>query len=128
MDTMNIRGQKQWNRLFFKRLNLFYNDIKKEGLQIITVFPPFSELISDQNSDNKMNLWHDNLKAIHGNDKFYTIDLRHSLDKTNNGNLFYDTIHLNRPGSIQFTEKLSEQLIQLSENTDIFKKQDIKKQ
>lgn len=127
-DTMAIPGQKQWNQLFFKRLNLFYTDIKKEGLQIITVFPPFSTLIHDPNSDNKMRLWHDNLKAIHGNDKFYTIDLRHSLDKTNNGDLFYDTIHLNRPGSIQFTEKLTEQLLLLSKNTDIFKKQDIQKQ
>ena len=54
--------------------------------------------------------WERNLRRIYPERKITIIDLRESLDGPQNGDLYYDTIHLNRPGAEIFTDILARAL------------------
>ncbi len=109
-DPINRPGAAQWNELFFKQLKLFHDEVRADGRQVLTVFPPYSSLIPDLNRDDRLNIWRKGLQTIYGNRPFYTADLRRSLDGPDNGDLFYDTIHLNREGALRFTRAFAEML------------------
>ena len=110
-DPMAMPGGDQWNSLFFKRLKIFHDEIRKDGLNIITVFAPYSTLIEDFNADKRLDIWRRNLKNIYGEKPFHILDLRRSLDGPGNGDLYYDTIHLNKFGAEKFTGELARALL-----------------
>lgn len=109
-DPFNRPGAPQWAELYFKRWAKFYADAKSRGIEVITVLPPYSDLISDFNADARMKVWQEQLEKIRGKGNVEIIDLRRSLDGPNNKDLYYDTIHLNRFGARAFSEKLAEAL------------------
>ena len=109
-DPMSDPGSEQWADLYFERFAMLVKDADERGIQIITVFPPYSEFIQDPKAELKMKIWNEHLKKIYGSRPYTVINLWHSLDGPENRSLFYDTIHLNRKGSLRFTEKLAEQL------------------
>ena len=109
-DPINRPGAEQWNRLFFKRLRLFHDEVRADGRVMLTVFPPYSNLIPDLNKDDRLETWDAGLAAIYGDEPFHMADLRRSLDGPDNNALYYDTIHLNRAGSARFTKAFAEML------------------
>lgn len=109
-DPINRPGAEQWNRLFFHRLELMHDEIRGDGRRILTVFPPYSNLIPDLNRDDRLRTWRENLREIYGDDSYQIADLRRSLDGPDNGDLFYDTIHLNREGAARFTKAFAAML------------------
>jgi hypothetical protein len=107
-------GRKQWEDLYFSNLKHFYSEIKEKKLKIITVFPPYSQLLPDKFSAERMSIWHSHLQEIHKGTDYLYIDLRNSLDRPDNLNFYYDTIHLNRAGSLLFTRILAEKLKEMA--------------
>ncbi|MBI3394679.1 MAG: SGNH/GDSL hydrolase family protein [Spirochaetia bacterium] len=109
-DPMKQPGGPQWARLYFDRLALLYAEARSKGIEVITVLPPYSDLIADFNGDERMLIWREELKRAQATDQIRLIDLRRSLDGPGNRDYYYDTIHLNREGSLLFTKKLAEAL------------------
>ena len=109
-DPMDNPGAAQWKDLYFKRLKIFMDDLKSRNIHVITVFPPYSQLIVDSKEELRMSVWKNKLDSIRGSADNVTIDLRHSLDGPANSSLYYDTIHLNREGSLRLTEHLANAL------------------
>lgn len=114
-DPMSYPGASHWEKLFFKRLQLFYREIQDDGVRVVTVFPPYSSLIKDLNEGKRMGRWHKNLKELYGSDEYLYLDLRSSLDSPDNADLYYDTIHLNRKGARRFTHILTDRITELKE-------------
>ena len=112
VDPIDHPGAEQWGRLYFRRLKMMYDEMYARGLTVITVFPPYADLIQDLNQDSRVTIWREELKKLHGNRPYGLIDMRHSLDGPNNGDFYYDTIHLNRFGAARFTEELAKRLRQ----------------
>lgn len=107
-DPVNTPGAGQWNDLFFRRLAKFHNEMRSEGYRIITVFAPYSDIVQHLNSDDRIDLWHQHLAKIQGDD-IDIWDLRDSLGERN-GHFFYDTIHMNRKGAEAFSEVLYQKI------------------
>lgn len=110
-DPSTHPGQDQWSDLFFQRLALFYHDIRSRNLKVILVFPPYSNLIHDLNAGEKMKRFKEKLAESQPGESFPILDLRNVLDGPHNGDYYYDTIHLNGPGSRKFTKFVAEELI-----------------
>lgn len=109
-DPMLHPGGPQWTQLFFNRLALLHHEIRQDGRVPITVFMPYSTLISDLNADKRLETWHENLKKMYRGEPYHLLDLRGALDGPDNGDLFYDTIHLNADGAARFTKILAKRL------------------
>ncbi len=105
IDPFYAPGAAQWNRLYFERLKKMYDEMYARGLTVATIFPPYSDLIQDFNENTRYDVWASNLKDLHGNRSYELIDLRYSA---NSRDLYYDTIHLNRAGSMKFTEAVAD--------------------
>ncbi len=114
-DPILHPGAHQWKNLYFHRLGIFYNEIRKDGLKVVTVFPPYSDLIKDQNNEERMKEWRTHLSEIHGDDSYLFLDLRNTIHGKDNASYYYDTIHLNRKGSLVFTEILANRIISMKE-------------
>lgn len=114
-DPILTPGAAQWNRLFFRRLKLLHQEVRKDGREIITVFAPYSDLIKDMNADVRLRVWEKNLRKISPENPSRILDLRHALDDPRNGDLYYDTIHLNRYGAERLTRILARELARLPE-------------
>lgn len=106
-DPFSAPGGRVWNELFFHRLKRFYGEIQADGVQIITVFAPYSDLVSHLNADARRETWEKELSTYQN---IPLIDLRRSLDKPEQRKFFYDTIHLNKNGANAFTEVLAKEL------------------
>jgi len=113
-DPMKERGGEQWKDLYFRQFRIFLNELEKDRLKVVTVFPPYSSLIHDLNAKGRSLVWEKKLKEIHGDAPYFVFDLRDSLDGPENSSYYYDTIHLNRRGSLKFTEHLARELIRIA--------------
>jgi len=109
-DPLNGPGHAQWTALFFERLKVEYKDITDRGIKIIVVFSPYAQIIEDLNAEYRIQVWHDGLANAAAPENYRTVDLRHSLDGPNNGDYYYDTIHLNRQGAEKFTQVIAEKV------------------
>ncbi|MDH5654695.1 MAG: SGNH/GDSL hydrolase family protein [Spirochaetia bacterium] len=118
-DPMDFPGSPQWKDLYFRRLKVFFNDIESRGIRVITVFPPYSQLIKDPRAKIRASVWNQKLDEIRNGKNINYIDLRRSLDGPDNNSLYYDTIHLNRRGSLRLTERLAESIKELSAKGDL---------
>ncbi len=106
-DPWTHPGRDQWADLYFTNLKSFYSEIQRSGQRVMVVFPPYSELLRDSLGAERMQVWENGLKHTK---QIITADLRTSLDGPGNLDYYYDTIHLNREGSLLFTRKLAEEL------------------
>ncbi len=107
-------GAPQWNALFFRRLQRFYQEIDNDGRLIITALPPYSDLVNHLNSDQRMALWREELARLHGQREYYLLDLRSSLDGPENQSYYYDLLHLNAPGAAVWTDRIAAALLPLA--------------
>lgn len=94
-------GENTWKTLFFLRLKNLHAEARKHNLRLVTVFAPYSEMVTPARDPDRIRVWQEELAK----EGFYPsiIDLRTSLDGPDNLDLFYDTIHLNRRGAERFT-------------------------
>ena len=118
-DPMDNPGGQQWKDLYFKRLKVFMDDVSTRNIHAITVFPPYSELIVDSKEKLRLSIWEKKLEEIRKGKPGVVIDLRRSLDGPDNNSLYYDTIHLNREGSLRLTEHLAEALKEIIKSKEI---------
>ncbi len=110
-DPMDHPDYREWGDRYFRELALFYNEVRNDGATVFTIFPPYSELIHDHHETERMATWHNELTAIAADGKPMYADLRNILHDPRNGDYFYDTIHLNREGSLKFTRALAKAII-----------------
>lgn len=103
-DPLTGPGNEQWTHLFFERLGVVYREIAERGMRIVVVFSPYSDLLPDLNAEYRMQVWRDGLAAHAPAGSYTTVDMRHVLDGPNNGDYYYDTIHLNKFGADRFTQ------------------------
>ena len=105
-------GAPEWTRLFFHRLSLMHGEMKKDNVQVITFFAPYSDMMPVRENPDPMDLWVTELQKIH-KDRASIVDMRDALDGPRNASYFYDILHLNKDGSIEFTYLLAERLREL---------------
>ncbi|MCB1139087.1 MAG: hypothetical protein KDK23_10045 [Leptospiraceae bacterium] len=108
---VNEPGAPEWTRLFFRRLNIMHGELRNDGLQVITLFAPYSDMMPVSDPDPIL-LWRRELQKIHGG-QAHIVDMRDALDGNENPTYFYDILHLNQRGSEEFTRKLAQELRQL---------------
>lgn len=109
-DHMKKPGGTAWKSVFFHRLREMHRDARQSGLRVVTVFAPYSDLVPYTREEARLDIWKQELNS--DGDYFPEIlDLRHALDGPDNLDLFYDTIHLNRPGAERFTAEFQKVVV-----------------
>ncbi|MCE9499133.1 MAG: hypothetical protein K8R21_01245, partial [Leptospira sp.] len=98
-------------KLYFKRLKIIYDEIRKRNIKIINVFAPYSDLIRNLGGKERALFWKAELEKILGKENTVTEDMQFILDGPKNGDYCYDAIHLNRFGMEIFSEKLGDYLL-----------------
>ena len=88
-----------------------HGELRNDGLQVITLFAPYSDMMPVSDPDPIL-LWRRELQKIHGG-QAHIVDMRDALDGNENPTYFYDILHLNQRGSEEFTRKLAQELRQL---------------
>ncbi|TGK08917.1 SGNH/GDSL hydrolase family protein [Leptospira fletcheri] len=95
---------------FFGRLRILYDDIRRIGKQngkeirIIPVLAPYSDIVKAWRTPERNKIWQEELEKILPGAKL--LDYQASLDGTENGDYYYDLIHLNQLGMIRFSEAI----------------------
>ncbi|MBX7058557.1 MAG: hypothetical protein K1X75_10875 [Leptospirales bacterium] len=107
-------GAPQWNALFFRRLQRFYDEIHADGRMVITLLPPYSNLVSHLNGDDRMALWRRETTRIEEGRRYALVDLRHALDGPQNAAYYYDLLHLNARGAQVWTTSVAAELRRLA--------------
>ncbi|MEQ8353611.1 MAG: hypothetical protein RH862_19200 [Leptospiraceae bacterium] len=105
-------GAPEWTNLFFHRLSLMHGEIRKDDVQVVTLFAPYSDMMPVRENPDPMDLWVSNLQKIHGG-QAQVVDMRDALDGPENATYFYDILHLNKYGSEEFTYLLADRLREL---------------
>lgn len=108
----DIKNYEHSRSLFFRRLQAVYSYFHVKKKNIVTVFPPYSHIIKGFNSKKKFDVWEKNLDRTCGSLKANcsVIDSRNSLDTRDNLSYYYDVLHLNKKGSIEWTIFIAEQI------------------
>ncbi|PKA16341.1 SGNH/GDSL hydrolase family protein [Leptospira haakeii] len=92
---------------YFHRLKILHNDIRQVGLEngqkikIIGVIAPYSEIIKNWRSPDRNRIWEEEIQKI--DPATPLLDYQASLDGQNNGDYYYDLIHLNKAGMEKFS-------------------------
>ena len=108
--TQKFAGARQWQNLFFERLDTMYDGIDAGGFHIVTIYAPYSDLIGHIIRDERKAYWDEEIAKIHGDRPYLTLDTRRSLgdfDDPRSRRYFYDVLHLNGPGARQWTRHLA---------------------
>lgn len=119
-DHMKKPGGTAWRSVFFHRLREMHRDARQQGLRVVTVFAPYSDLVPYTREEARLDIWKQEL----GSDGIFfpdILDLRHALDGPDNLDLFYDTIHLNHRGAERFTgefQKVVTAYLKRADNTN----------
>ncbi|TGK01868.1 SGNH/GDSL hydrolase family protein [Leptospira langatensis] len=93
---------------YFHRLEILHGDIRRIGkengheIKIIGVIAPYSELIKDWRNPERNRIWQEEIQKIHPDTVL--LDYQDSLDGANNGDYYYDLIHLNKAGMHKFSD------------------------
>jgi hypothetical protein len=106
-------GEAQWRKLYFRRVKALYDEIYADGRRVITIIPPYSDLILHANTDERIARWRKNLAAINAGRDYAFIDMRRSLnsfDSPEGRKYFYDVLHLNAEGSLVWTREVAAEL------------------
>lgn len=103
---VKVERTKQVNN-YFHRLKILHNDIRHVGsengqkIKIIGVIAPYSEIIKNWRSPDRNRIWEEEIQKI--DPTTVLLDYQASLDGENNGDYYYDLIHLNRAGMEKFS-------------------------
>jgi hypothetical protein len=106
-------GETQWRDLYFRRLQRMYDEIYADGRLVITIIPPYSDLIHHANTDERIARWKKRIAEINAGRPYALIDMRRSLnsfDSPEGRHYFYDVLHLNAAGSLAWTEQMASEL------------------
>ncbi|PJZ70638.1 hypothetical protein CH373_06770 [Leptospira perolatii] len=101
---------------YFERLGYLYKDIRSIGksngqnIRIIGVLAPYSEIIKSWRSPERDRIWKEELSKLSSDGEFKLLDYQGILDGGKNGDYYYDLIHLNRPGMLEFSDALAKDL------------------
>ncbi|XDD52417.1 SGNH/GDSL hydrolase family protein [Leptospira sp. WS92.C1] len=105
-------------RQYFDRLKILHDEIRKIGkengqeIEIIGVVAPYSQLIQDWRLAARDEVWKREFKRIHPENPVPLLDYQTFLDGPDNGDCYYDLIHLNQFGmkklSYAFAKDLKE--------------------
>ncbi|TGL47606.1 SGNH/GDSL hydrolase family protein [Leptospira wolffii] len=93
---------------YFLRLGLLYKDIHRIGeengqkIRILGVIAPYSEIIKAWRTPERDRIWQEEVRKI--DPEISLLDYQDSLDGSNNGDYYYDLIHLNRIGMDKFSD------------------------
>ncbi len=108
MKTSKITNKEtKTSELYFQRLKLFYDSMKKRNIKIVGVFSPNSKLGTFPNRDERYLLWKRRLNEI-GSIEIFELQ---NVFGENNGRYYYDLLHMNREGAKIFTEELAKKII-----------------
>lgn len=97
-------------QLYFKRLKILYDRLKKDNIKVINVFAPYSSLISTLGGKERLEVWRQELEKINGANTVI-IDLQGIFEPSKNSDYCFDLIHLNQQGMIKFSQELGEYLL-----------------
>ncbi|TGK41312.1 SGNH/GDSL hydrolase family protein [Leptospira andrefontaineae] len=103
---VKVERTKQVNN-YFHRLKILHNDIRQVGskngqnIKIIGVIAPYSEIIRNWRSPDRNRIWVEEIQKI--DPTTVLLDYQASLDGENNGDYYYDLIHLNKAGMEKFS-------------------------
>ena len=108
-------GENQWRDLYFRRLEKMYAEIYADGRRVVTIIPPYSDLILHANTDRRIARWRERIAGMaaeHGREYAF-IDMRRSIgsfDQPVGRKYFYDVLHLNTDGAKTWTRRVAEHL------------------
>lgn len=105
VTTIESKETKR-TKLYFKRLKLLYDSIEEHGIQVVVVIAPYSTLLSRLGGKERIDFWKKKLNQK--NIPF--MNLQHVTAGENNGDYYYDLIHLNKLGKERFSNELSDTL------------------
>ena len=95
---------------YFRRLKLLYAPLQEKNIRIINVFAPYSDIISHLGGPERLQHWRENLERILGPENTTVIDMQYIFRGKNSGEYFYDLIHLNKKGMLEFSDRLADEL------------------
>ena len=102
----SLPPRTQWRDLYFERLGMLFDEMHARGYRIVTIFPPYSNLIDPLNDDERISEWRTRLREIYGENPYYELDMRRVLDGPDNASYYYDILHLNAAGAAHWTDAL----------------------
>ncbi|MCB1193425.1 MAG: SGNH/GDSL hydrolase family protein [Leptospiraceae bacterium] len=102
-------------QLYFKRLKLLYDEIQKHGIKTVVVMAPYSSLLSHLGGKERLAFWAKKLEEMN----IPLVNLQFITHGKNNGDYYYDLIHLNKHGKELFSNELNNVLL---ENVDTWVK------
>ncbi|MDV6237343.1 SGNH/GDSL hydrolase family protein [Leptospira ellisii] len=94
---------------YFDRLKILHDEIRRIGrengrnIEIIGVVAPYSQLIQEWRLTERNEVWKRELSRIHPERPVPLLDYQTLLDGPDNGDYYYDLIHLNRIGMEKLT-------------------------
>ncbi|EQA35864.1 hypothetical protein LEP1GSC047_0412 [Leptospira inadai serovar Lyme str. 10] len=112
--TPTVVGSDAAVAKFFSRLKILHDDIRRIGKQngkdirIIAVLAPYSDIVRAWRTPERNRIWKEELEKIKSGT--ILLDYQSSLDGGNNGDYYYDLIHLNKLGMIKFSEAIVKDL------------------
>ena len=113
--TKRTNEENDSTKLYFQRLKLLYEFILSKKKELIIIFAPSSVIIDYLKSEERNLIWKRNLEKIF-QDKTSPLVIANLQDIFKNkqdGDFYYDLIHLNQFGMEHFTEKISNLILEL---------------
>ncbi|MBE7413545.1 MAG: SGNH/GDSL hydrolase family protein [Leptospiraceae bacterium] len=108
--TSTESKQTDKTNLYFKRLSQLFSEFQKRGIKTINVFAPYSTLMNNLGGKERVELWTKELEKIQGKENTIVVDMQNILPNKNNGDYYYDIVHLNMYGMEKFSEALGDYL------------------
>ncbi|TGM03696.1 SGNH/GDSL hydrolase family protein [Leptospira barantonii] len=101
---------------YFDRLKILHDEIRRIGkengheIKIIGVVAPYSQLIQEWRLPERNAVWKRELERINPTDPVSLLDYQDLLDGADNGDYYYDLIHLNSIGMMKLTSAFAKDL------------------
>ncbi|MBM9576154.1 SGNH/GDSL hydrolase family protein [Leptospira sp. 201903070] len=120
-NPLNNAVEDDVTRQYFDRLKILHDEIRRIGkengqeIEIIGVVAPYSQLIQEWRLEERNQVWKRELQRINPAKPVSLLDYQTLLDGPDNGDYYYDLIHLNQLGmeklSHAFAKDLKETLV-----------------
>ncbi|PJZ57330.1 SGNH/GDSL hydrolase family protein [Leptospira barantonii] len=101
---------------YFDRLKILHDEIRRIGkengheIKIVGVVAPYSQLIQEWRLPERNAVWKRELERINPADPVSLLDYQDLLDGADNGDYYYDLIHLNSIGMMKLTSAFAKDL------------------
>ncbi|PJZ41803.1 hypothetical protein CH370_10280 [Leptospira kmetyi] len=101
---------------YFDRLKILHDEIRRIGkengqeIKIVGMIAPYSQLIQQWRLPERNEVWKRELARIHPSDPVSLLDYQDLLDGPDNGDYYYDLIHLNSIGMLKLTSEFAKDL------------------